>query len=51
MFDKYEKVVYNILDLVLRPEKCSICNEWMKVYYTSSNKHDTLERKCNCKNT
>jgi len=45
---KYETKVFNIFDLVLKQEKCSICQEWMSVVYQTNGIHDKLERLCAC---
>lgn len=46
---KYEKKLFNLMDLILRAERCTHCGEWMSVYYTTDlNNHDTLQRKCYC---
>lgn len=45
------KRVYNIIDLILKPEKCS-CGEWMSPHtsFTPDYKHQTIERVCDvCK--
>ncbi|UOF81155.1 hypothetical protein [Microviridae sp.] len=45
---KFEKIVYNVWDLLLRPEQCSICKEYMSVVYQTNGIHDKLERLCAC---
>ena len=53
MIDKAKKIVYNILDLVIKPEQCPRCGNWMKFYKiwsTNENghSHEKLERLCEC---
>jgi len=40
--------VFDIFSLLLKPEKCSECEEWMNVYKTYDNGHESLQRMCDC---
>lgn len=44
----FQKKIYNILDLIIKPEKCGKCQQWMPIHkvVTDNYKHESLERKC-----
>lgn len=48
-----ERKIWNMIDLIIKPEKCSVCGEWMPAMLTISNnyKHECIERKCKCNKT
>lgn len=38
--------ISNLLNALIRPEKCPACQQWMDVYKTYNDGHEILERQC-----
>ena len=41
-------IVWDFWQLLLKPEKCKVCDEWMKVFKEYDEGHEILERRCDC---
>jgi hypothetical protein len=40
--------IFDIFNLLLKPEKCPVCGEYMKVFKKYNDNHEVLERDCDC---
>lgn len=43
---KWIKRVWDIAQLIVRPEQCKKCGEWMDLYINHNDGHTVLERLC-----